>query len=135
MKTQIAKLNEKTGDVKEVIKAAYAADLPYRTSTGLAKDGRPIYSPLHSGGSEYDPCDVDICNGKMIKGHYAYVTTTFHPYIMGCYGKGSSPNLYQRCSTNPRLCKVSYGSADEGAMNLSGWGSMIAGVVGLYTIL
>lgn len=134
--TQEALLSSKTGDVKELIKSAYTKDMPYRTPTGIAKDGRPIYSPLHSNGQEYAPCDVDICNGKMIKGHYAYVTTTFHPFVMGCYGKGSSPALYQRCSTNPRLCGVTYGSAEEdGAITLKGWGSMIAGAFALYTLV
>jgi hypothetical protein len=27
---------------------------------------------------------------------------------MGCFGKGSSPEIYQQCSTNPRLCNTLY---------------------------
>ena len=120
--TQEAKLSSPTGDVIEAIKNAWSNDMPYRTPIGLAKDGRPIYSPLKNNGVEYDPCDVDICNGRKINGNYVYVTTTFHPYIMGCYGMGSSPNLYQQCSTNPRLCGVEYGSAaTENAVTLKGW--------------
>lgn len=55
---------------------------------------------------DYNDCDVDVCNGMKIGGHYAYVATFFHPYIMGCYGPGDSPNLYHQCSANPRKCNV-----------------------------
>merc|ERR1712046_69509 len=58
MTTQEKLLDSKTSDVKEILKSAYTADLPYRTPIGIAKDGRPIYSPLKDNGSEYDPCDV-----------------------------------------------------------------------------
>jgi len=43
-----------------------------------------------------------------IGGNYMYVSTFFHPYIQGCFGKGSAPELYQGCSANPRLCNVVY---------------------------
>ena len=68
---------------------------------------------MKENGQTYDPCDVDICNGIEIDGNYVYVTTTFHPYIMGCYGKGNSPRYYQQCSTNPRLCNTVY-TGDDG---------------------
>ena len=76
---------------------------------GLSKDGRPIYTPLHSNGQEYAGCDVDVCSGMTINGQYAYVSTLFHPYIMGCYGAGNSPSYRQGCSENPREC----GKADN----------------------
>jgi len=41
-----------------------------------------------------DDCDVDVCNGMEIGGNYMYVSTFFHPYIMGCFGKGTSLELY-----------------------------------------
>ena len=59
---------------------------------GIAKDGHIIYGPLKQGGSYYQPCDVDICNGRYINNQYAYVMTNFHPYTVGCFGPGSTPN-------------------------------------------
>lgn len=67
--------------------------MPYRSVFGLSKDGRPIYTPHYDNGKDYDDCDVDVCNGMLLNGHYSYVATFFHPYIMGCYGPGDSPNL------------------------------------------
>ena len=34
-----------------------------------------------------------MCNGIEIGGYYSYVTSFFHPYIMGCYGRGSNTEL------------------------------------------
>lgn len=67
--------------------------VPYRSVLGLSKDGIPVYTPYHGGGKSYDYCEVDICNGMTINGQYSYVSTFFHPYIMGCYGAGSSAKL------------------------------------------
>jgi len=79
----------------------------FRSVLGVSKDGRPIYTPFHGNGKDYDPCEVDICNGININGVYSYVSTLYHPYIMGCFGPGSSPeNLNQQCSTNPRGCNM-----------------------------
>lgn len=96
-----------------MIKEAWKA-VPFRTSIGIAKDGRPILSPLRDGGKQYGPCDVDVCNGVNIDGRYMYASTTFHPYIMGCFGRGSAPKLYQECSENPRLCDVEYDGVKVG---------------------
>jgi hypothetical protein len=73
----------------EVYKNSYKK-LPFRSIFGLSKDGRPIYTPYHGNLQEYGSCDVDVCNGLKIGGHYAYVSTFFHPYIMGCFGPGDS---------------------------------------------
>ena len=72
-------------DVKTYLQQQWA-NSPYRSTFGIAKDGRPIYTPLHNNGLPYVSCDVDVCNGINLNGTYAYVTTLFHPYIMGCYG-------------------------------------------------
>ena len=93
-----------TQDIVETMTTAYQSNLPYRSVFGLAKDGRPVYTPMHSGGSVMDSCDVDVCNGFDLNGHYSYVSTLFHPYIVGCYGPGSSPSVSQGCSANPREC-------------------------------
>lgn len=95
-------------DISDLINETYLVSLPYRSVYGIAKDGRPIYTPLKEDGRTYDACEVDVCNGKMIDGHYSYVSTLFHPYFMGCFGPGSKPNVYQQCSTKPRLCGVEY---------------------------
>ena len=73
---------------------------------GIVKDGRPVYTPMHGGGKTIDSCEVDVCNGLELNGHYSYVSTLFHPYIVGCYGPGSSPNIAQGSSSNPRSCNV-----------------------------
>ena len=95
-----------TSDVVDSITEAFETHLSYRSVFGLAKDGRPVYTPLHSGGNAMGDCDVDVCNGFDLNGHYSYVTTLFHPYIVGCYGPGSMPNYSQACSANPRTCDV-----------------------------
>ena len=74
-------------DVKDLMTQAYER-MSRRDVLGISKDGRPVYTPFYSGGKAYDSCDVDVCNGKFIKGQYSYVSTMFHPYIMGCYGVG-----------------------------------------------
>ena len=78
--------------MKAIIRENYKESMRYRSTFGLSKDGRPIYTPLHGNGAEYQSCEVDVCNGMTIGGHYSYVSTLFHPYIMGCYGAGNSPN-------------------------------------------
>lgn len=97
-------------DIVEIITEAFSESLAYRSVLGLAKDGRPIYTPFRNNGKSYADCNVDICNGKMIGGYYSYVSTIFHPYIMGCFGPGSNLEIYQSCSTNPRLCGIEYGA-------------------------
>lgn len=77
-------------DVMKVIRDSWK-NKGYRSVFGLSKDGRPIYGPFYDDGKEYDDCDVDVCNGLMIDGEYSYVSTFFHPYVMGCYGPGNNP--------------------------------------------
>lgn len=60
---------------------------------GLAKDGHVIYGPYNAAGETWSSCDVDICNGRMIDGYYGYVTTTFFPYFIGCFGPGNYPSF------------------------------------------
>lgn len=92
------------------ISRAACRAIPYRSALGIAKDGRPILSPYYNAGTAYDDCEVDVCNGRDINGHYQYVSTFFHPYTVGCFGRGSAPELYQSCSANPRLCNVVMGA-------------------------
>ena len=71
---------------------------------GIGKNGHPIYSPYKNDGSTWSSCDVDDCNGREIDGSYAYVTTFFHPYTIGCFGPASSTSSKVSCSANPRVC-------------------------------
>lgn len=58
---------------------------------GIAKDGHLIYGPYNGSGELYTCDDRDVCNGKfMSDGSYAYVSTTTHPYLVGCWGPGAS---------------------------------------------
>eukprot|EP00347_Sterkiella_histriomuscorum_P010664 403375398 len=77
---------------------------------GLAKDGHPIYGPFNDRGSLWQPCEVDVCNGLFINNQYAYVSTMFHPYFIGCWGPTNKPTLQQSCSANPRQCSQSHNS-------------------------
>lgn len=76
------------------------------TPIGIARDGHKIYGPFDDNGDTWDPCDVDICNGLIIDGEYAYVMTTFFPYTVGCLGDGNipTPEYLASCSKNPRKC-------------------------------
>ena len=76
---------------------------------GVSKDGRPIYSPFYENGKTYSYCDVDVCNGMWIDGQYSYVSTLFHPFIMGCYGPGGNASFAQQCSAVPRACALERG--------------------------
>ena len=78
------------GDIVERLEEAYstANGWGYRTPIGISKDGRPMYSMFYNNEQQYDPCEVDVCNGLEIDGHYSYVSTLFHPFFMGCYGPG-----------------------------------------------
>jgi len=58
---------------------------------GIAKDGYIIWGPYNNQGSEWTSCDVDICNGAFVDGtNYGYVSTSFHPYFLGCWGPGNN---------------------------------------------
>ncbi|CDW91426.1 UNKNOWN [Stylonychia lemnae] len=75
------------------------------TPIGLAKDGRVIYGPFKMNGDLWQPCDVDVCNGRLFGTSYGYVTTMFHPYTISCFGPGNK--LYHAkvgCSQRPREC-------------------------------
>lgn len=123
-------VGNKVTDIKGTVKSAYAANLAYRSAYGVSKDGRPIYTPLVGNGNEIAACDLDVCNGMELNGNYVYYSTLFHPYFMGCYGKGSKPELYAQCSTNPRLCNTVYKGAIKTALS---WG--VAGALAVAATL
>eukprot|EP00349_Pseudokeronopsis_sp_Brazil_P008630 CAMPEP_0202965436 /NCGR_PEP_ID=MMETSP1396-20130829/9412_1 /ASSEMBLY_ACC=CAM_ASM_000872 /TAXON_ID= /ORGANISM="Pseudokeronopsis sp., Strain Brazil" /LENGTH=121 /DNA_ID=CAMNT_0049688149 /DNA_START=685 /DNA_END=1050 /DNA_ORIENTATION=+ len=83
----------------------YLDDYPSLTPMGIAKDGYIIWGPYKEDGTLWQSCDVDICNGAYVDGeNYGYALTTFHPYILGCFGPGSNLTMSQECSSNARQC-------------------------------
>ena len=67
-------------DVKQFMQEKWLA-IPYASAMGISKDGRPILTPYKNNGQAYSDCEVDVCNGLDINGHYMYVGTFFHPYV------------------------------------------------------
>ncbi len=68
---------------------------------GIARDGRVIYGPYKSNGFLWQPCDVDICNGRKEGNVYFYVASMFYPYFVGCWGPGSSGETFRaQCTSN-----------------------------------
>lgn len=45
--------------------AKVPAKLQSLNPIGLAKDGRVIYGPYKADGTLWQPCEVDVCNGRM----------------------------------------------------------------------
>ena len=79
----------------------------------IAKDGHIIWGMYNSNGALWGDCDVDVCNGATIDGYYGYAATSFHPYIVGCWGPGNYPTVSQLCSDNARYCSSSSSSTSS----------------------
>jgi len=72
---------------------------------GVAKDGHVIYGAVKSGSISsqnaelYTACELDGCNGVITtvgegdaaEKVYTYRATTFHPYLVGCFGPSDMP--------------------------------------------
>ena len=85
---------------------------------GVARDGHLIYGPYQKNGMLWQPCDVDVCNGRIINGQYAYVMTTFHPYTIGCWGPGQQHSQFEpSCTNNSGICRL--GAKSSGNMIMS----------------
>jgi hypothetical protein len=69
---------------------------------GLAKDGHVIYGPFNASGETWSCDDVDMCNGFFLSsGDYGYASTTFFPYVVGCWGPSVATVDYMpSCTTN-----------------------------------
>ena len=70
---------------------------------GIALDGHAIYGPYNEDHELWTCEDHDICNGRFfpeMDNSYAYVTTSTHPYTVGCIGPGPNAIFAQRCSIN-----------------------------------
>ena len=127
--TTTGKFYDWTDSPSTIVELAWKSLSPYRTAIGIAKDGRPIYSLLKSNGQLYSECELDICNGLYINGHYSYVATKSHPYIMGCFGPGISPQWQAQCTSNPKkICTASVSITDavtKGALSLVASSSLL----------
>lgn len=58
---------------------------------GIALDGHAIYGPYNADHELWTCEDHDVCNGRFfpeMDNSYAYVATTTHPYLVGCWGPG-----------------------------------------------
>lgn len=79
---------------------------------GIARDGHLIYGPYKDAINLWQPTEVDICNGKIINGKYAYVMTFFFPYTVGCYGPATNSYEFSpSCSVNTRNILITGNSA------------------------
>ncbi len=98
---------------------------------GVAKDGRVIYGPYKEDGQLWQPCDVDVCNGRREGNNYYYVSTMFFPYFVGCWGPGNSRSaeIKASCSTNSDY----YCGVIESAMKVSN--SLGLAILMAFTIL
>lgn len=69
---------------------------------GLARDGHVIFGPYNSDGEVWTCDDVDMCNGFFLSdGSYGYASTTFFPYMVGCWGPAPSGRSFMpSCTTN-----------------------------------
>eukprot|EP00347_Sterkiella_histriomuscorum_P020938 403335876 len=100
-------------DCQKQIAAHSISTIPDKLKTifpiGLAKDGRVIYGPYNSDQTLWQPCDVDICNGRTFQqDYYGYVSTMFFPYMIGCWGPGTNVlKLNAECGGIKRICASS----------------------------
>jgi len=70
-------------------------DGKYGDFYGIALDGHIIYGPYNANGEIWACEDVDVCNGFWLTdGSYGYASTTFYPYLVGCWGPGPTTRLH-----------------------------------------
>lgn len=70
---------------------------------GIAKDGHVIYGPYNESDELWSCDDVDLCNGftGSTDSDYGYASTTFFPYLVGCWGPAPSGHVWMpTCTTN-----------------------------------
>lgn len=75
----------------------------YGNVVGIAKDGHVIFGPYNENGELWSCDDVDFCNGFFLSDtSYAYASTTFYPYTVGCWGpaNGQLGEFTPSCTTN-----------------------------------
>ena len=65
-------------------------------------DGHVIYGPYNANDELWSCDEVDICNGFWLADDsYGYASTTFYPYLVGCWGPGPTTREFEpTCSSN-----------------------------------
>lgn len=77
---------------------------------GIAKDGHKVMGPSYDDAT-VDDCDVDACNGMFDDDeNYVYMASTFHPYMVGCFGPAYTNNFEATCTDNARYCSTATGA-------------------------
>jgi len=86
-------------------------DGTYGGNYGLAKDGHVIYGPFNADGETWSCDDIDMCNGFFLAdGSYGYASTSFFPYLVGCWGPAyASHDFTPTCTENG----CTYSSEDD----------------------
>lgn len=62
-----------------------------------------IYGPYNSDDELWSCDDVDMCNGFFVDaetGEYAYASTTFFPYMVGCWGPAYATHEFMPSCTS-----------------------------------
>mmetsp|Transcript_12749 Transcript_12749/g.12620 ORF Transcript_12749/g.12620 Transcript_12749/m.12620 type:complete len:80 (-) Transcript_12749:140-379(-) len=66
-------------------------EMDHQLPVGIAKDGYIMWNYFKDNGDLWSDCEVDVCNGVLVDGtNYGYVSTSFHPYYLGCFGPGDN---------------------------------------------
>lgn len=83
----------------------------YGGTYGIAKDGHVIYGPYNSNNELWSCDDVDMCNGFFVDsatGEYGYASTTFFPYLVGCWGPAPMIHPFRpTCTSSTTGCPAS----------------------------
>ena len=68
----------------------------------MAKSGHVIYGPYDEFGEIWECEELDFCNGFYTEPEksYAYATTTFWPYTIGCWGAAQGKLQFQPSCTS-----------------------------------
>eukprot|EP00662_Eupelagonemidae_sp_cell21_P057658 gene57658-biopygen108402 len=81
-----------TRDIAQWVLSGFA-DMKSKTVIGIAKDGHILYGPYDDSGRLWQTSNVDACNGAWSSDlkDYFYVSTRWHPYLVGCLGPANFP--------------------------------------------
>lgn len=95
---------------------------------GIGRDGHVIYGPFNAAGETWACEDLDMCNGFFLSsGDYAYASTIFFPYVVGCWGPA-----YATHTTMPTCTTNGCGTADAVGLAFSGVVTALLAVNALF---
>lgn len=104
---------------------------------GIARDGHVIYGPYNADGEIWGCEDVDRCNGFFLAdGSYGYASTTFFPYLVGCWGPGATHNEFEPDCTDNGCSTADYESSgdDSAIAGISFVGALFTATFALVTL-